>query len=599
MNFYLLAILAFCVFIAIVYLRSSEQQRMIYIQKYVRDVVSGTLSFAKFKENADELLKKNKTSLALIRLDMEPFHYIVTAHGRETAENILRIMGTELNRRIAKGYLVTRYAGAKFFCLVPFSDRDTNNLWFDGLATAVESEVKRICNINIKLQGALYGLRPEDSLEDAIVQAVANRNDKYACKEYHRLFFINDLKSDNNFNSLAADVSRGWKNDEFTVYFQPQYNIYTNEIVGAEALLRWEHPTRGIILPEVILPIFENSDYSSKAEKFIFEKICKFLSLRLALGLQVFPVSCNFSFEQFQDENFIDTLIEIADKNNVPHKLLVIELSEKWLSDDSDFAALKISELKSRGFKVAIDNFGAGYLSLRLLNDVNVDILKIDKSVLESCDSDKSVKIFKGIAAIIKELNIIMMCEGVETEAHVAIMKNVGCSIAQGFYYCQPLQEKQLECLLKVSRIEMVNTERRSINAYGREAKLPSYNDLGDLFPQMYDFAMEVDLKNGHYALMAFNPTGNVFVPFTGDYKTDYNHFVREFVYNEDVEIFKSILDFDIISANYDLPYKRSNTACRFIDADGIVQWYELRRYYWFGRNRALLTVKNINDAHK
>lgn len=130
--------------------------------------------------------------------------------------------------------------------------------------------------------------------------------------------------------------------------------------------------------------------------------------------------------------------------------------------------------------------------------------------MLAACDNDKDIKIIKGMAAIAKELDITMICEGVETEAQVAIMKSVSCNIAQGFYYCQPLRRPQFENLLNLSKIEIVNAERRSINGYGRTVKLPSYRDLGDLFPQMYDFAIELNLKDGRYSRMAFNPTGNV-----------------------------------------------------------------------------------------
>ena len=111
MNFYLLSIIAFGVFVAILYLKSSEHQRMLYSQKYVRDKVSGTLGFDKFKEKADEMLQRKKELLALIHLDIDPYHDIVDIYGRETADNVLRHLGTELNRRVVKGYLTTRQAG--------------------------------------------------------------------------------------------------------------------------------------------------------------------------------------------------------------------------------------------------------------------------------------------------------------------------------------------------------------------------------------------------------------------------------------------------------------------------------------------------------
>lgn len=598
MNFYLLSIIAFGVFVAILYLKSSEHQRMLYSQKYVRDKVSGTLGFDKFKEKADEMLQRKKELLALIHLDIDPYHDIVDIYGRETADNVLRILGTELNRRVVKGYLTTRQAGDKFFCLVLFTDEETHNNWFDGLSDMVESEVKRICNVSIKLRGDLYVCRVEDSLEDAMVKTVAQLNKKVFHKCCRSFFIINDFEFTTGYNSLSEEVCSALNNKEFTVYFQPQYNIYTNEIVGAEALLRWEHPTRGIILPEVLIPILEDNNQLSKFENFVFEEVCHFLALRLALGLQVFPISCNFSFEHFKDENFIDSLKEAADKHNVPHKLLVVELAERLLADDVNFAGMQVDELKNQGFKIAVDNFGAGYLSLRILSDISVDILKIDKRMLAACDNDKDIKIIKGMAAIAKELDITMICEGVETEAQVAIMKSVSCNIAQGFYYCQPLRRAQFENLLNLSKIEIVNAERRSINGYGRTVKLPSYRDLGDLFPQMYDFAIELNLKDGRYSRMAFNPTGNVFIPYTGDYKNDYKHIVQELLYPEDIEKFTAQLDFDVLSANYNNTPDYSGCECRFVGADGVAQWYEIRVYYWFGRSRVLITVRNVNDAH-
>ncbi|MCD8359943.1 MAG: bifunctional diguanylate cyclase/phosphodiesterase [Acidaminococcaceae bacterium] len=599
MNFCLLSILAFCVFVAILYLKSSEHQRMLYSQKYVRDKVSGTLGFDKFKEQADELLQHRKEPWALIHLDIEPYHDIVDIYGCETADNVLRILGTELNRRVVKGYLTTRQGGDKFFCLVPFVDEETHNNWFDGLADMVESEVKRICNISIKLRGDLYVFHFEDSLEDALVKTIAQLNKKVFRKCSRSFFMINDLETATGYYALAGEVCSGLENKEFAVYFQPQYNIYTNEIIGAEALLRWEHPKRGIILPEVLIPILADSNQLSKFENFVFEEICHFLALRLALGLQVFPISCNFSFEHFKDENFINSLKETADKHNVPHKLLVVELAERLLADDVNFAGMQVDELKNQGFKIAVDNFGAGYLSLRTLPDNTVYILKIDKRMLAACDNDKDIKIIKGMAAIAKELDITMICEGVETEAQVAIMKSVSCNIAQGFYYCQPLRRPQFEKLSNLSKIEIINAERRSINGYGRTVKLPSYRDLGDLFPQMYDFAIELNLKDGRYSRMAFNPTGNVFIPYTGAYKTDHKHIVQELLYPEDIEKFAATVDFDVLCANYNNAPEHSGCECRFVGAGGVAQWYKIRVYYWFGRSRILITVRNVNDAHE
>ena len=165
-------------FVAILYLKSSEHQRMLYSQKYVRDKVSGTLGFDKFKEKADEMLQRKKELLALVHLDIDPYHDIVDIYGRETADNVLRILETELNRRVVKGYLTTRQAGDKFFCLVPFTDEETHNNWFDGLSDMVESEGKRICNVNIKLRGVFLPYRVELYGKITMVKTVCHAQQK-------------------------------------------------------------------------------------------------------------------------------------------------------------------------------------------------------------------------------------------------------------------------------------------------------------------------------------------------------------------------------------------------------------------------------------
>ena len=572
---------------------------MIYSQKYIRDKISGTLGFDKFKEQAEELLKNNKNILALIHLDIDSYYDIVDIYGRKTANNVLRILGIELNRRIMEGYLTTRHVGDNFFCLVPFSDKQAHIEWFEGLADMVESEVKRICNITIRLRGDLYVLRNEEPIEDAMVKAVADLTKKVLCKNGRTLFFVNDSELINSYNRLAEEVERGLFNKEFAVYFQPQYNIYTNEIIGAEAFLRWEHPTRGVILQDSLIPILEEKNQLAKFENFVFEEVCHFLALRLALGLQVFPISCNFSMEHFKDENFINSLKEVADKHNVPHKLLIVELAERFLAEDVFFASSQVEKLKNQGFKIAVDHFGAYYLSLRILSDINIDILKIDKNILSACANDKDIAIIKGMVTIAKDMDVTIICDGIETEAQVAVMKSVSCNIAQGFYYCQPLQKDKFENLLNLSKIEIVNAERRSINDYGRTVKLPSYQNLGDLFPQICDLAIELNLKDAYYSRMAFNPTGNVFIPYTGNYKNDYQHIVQELLFPSDIETFSSQLAFDVLCTNYNNKPSFSGCECRFIGSDGITQWYEIKIYYWYGRSRVLITVRNVNDTHE
>lgn len=599
MNYYLLSIIIFGVFIAILYLRSSEHQRLLYSQKYIRDRLSGTLGFDKFKEKAEQMLINQKNKFALIYLVTDSYHDIANEYGRETADNILRIIGIELNRRVLPDFPTTRQAGDQFFCLVPFDSEESHMHWFEGLASMVESEVRRICNLNIQLRGSLYICSSEESLEGAFVKTTTLLGKKDFYKEKSNFFIINSTECNENTNLPTEEIEAGFKNDEFKVYFQPQYNIFTNEIVGAEALLRWENPQRGIILPGFFIPFLTDQNQLIGLEKLVLETVCKFLGLRLALGLQVFPISCNFSLEHFKDENFVDNILKIADKYNVPYKLLIVELAEHLASEDVELVAIQSEKIKGKGFRVAIDNFGAGHFSLRILSEIKLDILKIDRRRLTVCDNDRDIKIVKGMATIAKELNIVLMCEGIETKEQIAIMKSLPANIAQGFYYCQPLDQKQFENLLKVSKIELVNSERRSINIYGQNKKIPSYSDLGDLFPQIYDFVLEINLKDGTYYSMALNPTGNVFIPYTGRYSKDYTHIIKELLYPEDIQKFIAHMSLDALIENYNATSQKTGFECRFVGFDGVAQRYKLRIYYWYGRSRALITAKNIMDFKK
>ncbi|MCI2106042.1 MAG: EAL domain-containing protein [Intestinimonas sp.] len=237
---------------------------------------------------------------------------------------------------------------------------------------------------------------------------------------------------------------------QFVVYFQPKFDLKSNLPCGAEALVRWEHPQRGLITPGRFIPIFERNGLIGKLDYYMWDTVCRLLRKWLDEGCAPAPVSVNISRADMYNPKLAEQLNDLVKKYDVPPALLNLELTESAYMDDPDMMEKTVQNLQKSGFLVMMDDFGSGYSSLNMLKDIAVDMLKVDMKFLSGNKSqnDRSERILASVIHMAGWLNLPVIMEGVETRQQAEFLRNVGCEYAQGYYFAQAMPTADYEELI-------------------------------------------------------------------------------------------------------------------------------------------------------
>ena len=208
-------------------------------------------------------------------------------------------------------------------------------------------------------------------------------------------------------------------------------------MVGAEALVRWQHPEKGLIPPNDFIPIFEENGFVIPLDEFMWEEACKLLAEWQREGKEMLPISVNVSRRHLIDDYFVEVLNHLIEKYQIPKHYLEIEITE---TEQSKMQERGIALLKENGYTLLMDDFGSGYSTLNMLKDTQFDVIKIDRVVLQNfIASDRGQKIVEHTIKMSQDIGLCMVAEGVETKEQAEFLSNCGCDIAQGFYYAKPM----------------------------------------------------------------------------------------------------------------------------------------------------------------
>ncbi len=258
------------------------------------------------------------------------------------------------------------------------------------------------------------------------------------------VFYTDKMHDDLSWgNYIKAYVETAIEQDEFLVYLQPKFDINTEKIKGAEALIRWNYKNREMLAPYRFIPYFEKDGTIDKIDDLVLRKICDAMDRWKKEGKPLYPVSVNLSRSRMYDENLIDKLTGIVDSYGVDHHLIDFELTESATYDNMDRMLYVLRELRDRGFKISMDDFGTGYSSLSLLTQMPIDTLKIDKSFVDTIAGDdernEDVILLRHIITLAKELGFVCLAEGAENRVQIDRLRDLGCEIIQGYYYSKPI----------------------------------------------------------------------------------------------------------------------------------------------------------------
>ena len=381
-------------------------------------------------------------------IDLHNFTLINQEIGRENGDIVMRKYYELLSDTIGDTGIIIRLGGDRFIGVFDKGVQDDVFRIFSGANIAYDVTGQQ--RVNVSVAAGIYALptpymlKSYGDIMDKIMLAgnVAKRHDGERIVTYGE-----KMKAESDHVKMIQSAFMGaLKNEEFIIHYQPKVDIETKQIVGAEALCRWQWDGR-VIPPDEFIPILELNTFISDLDFYVLDHVCRDMVRWLNEGRQPVRVSVNFSRKHLIDIDLTDHIISIIDKYNIPHDLIEIELTET--TSDVMFNDLRriVSGLQREGVKTAVDDFGVGYSSLNLIRDIPWDVLKIDKSFVPETEDDGNISnvMFRHLISLAHDMGLECVVEGVETDEQLKIMRKNSCRIAQGFFFDHPLSVDEFE----------------------------------------------------------------------------------------------------------------------------------------------------------
>lgn len=428
----------------------SNKTKRIYRVLY-QDEITGGSSYLKFEENAVKMLQE-ESSCYIFFADIQSFKYINDVYGYIIGNRVLCVVASFM-KKLAEGCPVARMYADHFVAIRAYQEKEALEKQLRALLEKFDEECRReFKDFNVLLKVGVYYRRVSSGSEIRQMVNLAN----YAADN-----IVNSSKSEYRFYSMEMhdkvlarqhiekDMHRAMAEGEFIAYYQPKFDIVTNEIIGAEALVRWNHKERGLISPGSFIPIFESDRFIIEVDFCVFEQVCRLLAERMENNRKLYTISCNFSRLHFPQRDFLDRLMAIVDKYQVPTAFIEIEITETVATSDFDLLIGTVQKLKEKGFKISIDDFGSGYSCIQLLYKLPIDVLKMDRVFVCGQDVNKKEEdINKSILHVCHTHDIKVICEGVETQQQKEFIESYGCRYVQGFLYSKPVCREEFLAML-------------------------------------------------------------------------------------------------------------------------------------------------------
>lgn len=436
--------------ISIIYAQNSE----IYLNElHTVDTLTGLMSYNRFKEDFDTLLALSEYKYALFALDIDKFKYVNDIWGYEIGDELLKKIALLVSDYLSPHERFCRIHEDKFAILLEAEHEidverhiQCLNLIFENIQKVYFKDVKMTIIAGVCLVGL------EDNLMDLMGQAnIARKNAKGSHKNTFQLYNHNLADKIQKEKMIEERMMLALENNEYVPYLQPKFDLQTHKICGAEALVRWQAYDK-MIYPDEFIPVFEKNGFITILDFVMYDKVLQYIRKCLDRGLTMHPISLNASRGHIKDKDFINKLLDLLKKYEVPLELIEIEVTEGIFVEDKILLNNFIKSLREKKIKVSVDDFGTAYSSLNILKDVEVDVIKIDKEFLHNIDvsdlndmSSKDKIVIKHIVAMAKELKFSVICEGVETMEQVEFLKKIGCEYGQGYVFARPMTIKDFE----------------------------------------------------------------------------------------------------------------------------------------------------------
>ena len=399
----------------------------------------------KFLKDAQE----DKSQIFVLFLDLDRFKEINDTYGHEVGDKLLKEVTKRLQMSLRKKDTIARLGGDEFILL--FNDLDEEGVLkvIEKIIQSMEREFT-IDGIELYTTFSIGVSRyPEDgkSCDDLLRNADTAM---YKAKENgkNNYYFYNAQMTQAAFERMQLDkeLRKALENREFQAYFQPKIDAKRNKIIGLEALVRWSHPTKGLIYPDSFIPFAEETGFIDKIDNFMMRTTMEQVLAWQKKGIECGKVSINLSSRQLTSKTYITELKEVIESVGFSTESLEIEITETHIMLDPEYAMEVLSEIRKLGISISIDDFGTGYSSLAYLKKLPITKLKIDRSFVMDLPEDKDdVAIVRTIISLAKNLDLDIIAEGVESREQLQCLLDEGCEAIQGYYFSKPLSKELCE----------------------------------------------------------------------------------------------------------------------------------------------------------
>jgi len=400
--------------------------------------------------------KRHKTMLAVLFLDLDSFKDINDTLGHKVGDDTLKILATRFKNVLRSSDTISREGGDEFLMLLPDLHHSEDILYiinkiFDIIKLPIIIDSNELY-LKVSIGITIY---PEDADNADMLITRADlamyRAKKLGTNRYH--FYKKEMQEEvSNKLLLEEKIRTALVENEFVLHYQPQVNLKTGQVIGAEALIRWMHPGSGLIMPGDFIPLAEEKKLIIPMGNWVIKTACLQIKAWKAAGFNDLTMSINLSACHFRDPNLLPIIQSTLDEVGLSGSSLEIELTETAIMEDIDEAIIILNNLKKLGISIALDDFGTHYSCLNYLKNFPIDRIKIDQSfITDVVENSKSEAIVHAIIELSHGLGLKVIAEGVETKEQLALMKKLTCEEIQGYYYCRALPENKFKTFIKKS----------------------------------------------------------------------------------------------------------------------------------------------------
>ena len=424
------------------------------------DRITGVYSKDFFCQQIREVLNRNPDiKYDILCSDIEDFKLINDSFGVATGDKILRQVAKLYTQKLGKHGFCGRLSADQFACILEHRDDYADEMFTDS-DTCINSGFD---NQNVVMKYGIYTVEDRNvSVEQMCDRALLAAHSIKG--QYGKHFAIYDDKLRSTLlrrQAITDSMESALHTGQFEVYLQPKYQIWSGKLIGAEALVRWNHPEWGLQSPAEFIPIFEQNGFITKLDQYVWECTCKMMHKWDQKGYPMINVSVNVSRMDIHNSNLVDFLTSLIKQYQLEPSRLHIEITESAYTDTSRQLIETLRELRNLGFIIEMDDFGSGYSSLNMLTEMPIDVLKLDMKFIQTEMMKPSGQgILRFIVSLARWMKLSVVAEGVETKEQLERLQTDGCDYAQGYYFYKPMPVKMFESLLTTESIAYQKNEK-------------------------------------------------------------------------------------------------------------------------------------------